>query len=83
MNTNTKQEGKMDATKRQIKGYSIQLFGRGTGETRYRRWGQLNYSYTSNYHGHPGTTSSFRSIVWLDGDWHAYKMWPYQTHKIS
>lgn len=62
---------------RQIKGYSIQLFGRGTWDTRYRRWGQLNYSYNSKSFGHSGITNNFRSIVWLDGDWHAYKMWPY------
>jgi len=67
-------------TTRKINGYSIELFGRCTWETRYRRWGQLNYSYHSTDKWGSFTVSSFRSIVWLDGDWHAYKMWPYLAY---
>ena len=59
--------------KRKINGYSIELFGPCIWEDRYRRWGQLTYTYSTFGY----TTSAFRSIVWFENDWHAYRMWPY------
>lgn len=70
-------KNKAKNNKRKINGYSVELFGPCIWEERYRRWGQLAYTYSSAMFGHSYITSSFYSIVWFENDWHAYRMWPY------
>jgi len=52
---------------------SITLSGRCIWEDRFPLWGQLNYTIRDNQ----GITSTFTSIVWRDGNWHAHIMRPY------